>query len=239
MSGVEIARTTLSTFAEIKATSVLCFSLRDVYYTDLVSAATKRLVELDGVIGTVLDNLHVYSTNSCDLVYCSGTQSTRIDARALETTSGASGRCSWSASYLTVRTSNCDHVFNASSEEILFEQISGTTTWTNAVNIRAHVVSAGPPETTLTNNSATPSVAAGEFFVCSNSLATNLTNFSNPIAQDHRIVVRFTNANTTVKFGGSTTLYGNAGVDWVSASHSWLEAQWSPGLNAWLCAVHS
>jgi len=88
-------------------------------------------------------------------------------------------------------------------------------------------------ETTLTVDSATPSVLGNLLFVTANTTATAITNFTDGV-QGQEICVRVNDANTTFDFSGSN-LKGNNGVDYVATSGDLVFAK-RIGSN-WYCTV--
>jgi len=86
---------------------------------------------------------------------------------------------------------------------------------------------------TLTPDSATPSVAAGNIFKTANTVPTTYTNFTNSI-EGQTIKVIFGDSNTTVDFTASN-LKGNAGVDWSPAIDDHMTCIFD-GTN-WFCDI--
>jgi hypothetical protein len=76
------------------------------------------------------------------------------------------------------------------------------------------------PVQTLTVNSATPSVIAGNNFKADNSLATTITNFANG-TEGQEITVYFVNSVTTIQHGASITLSG--GKDYLGVTQTALK----------------
>lgn len=72
---------------------------------------------------------------------------------------------------------------------------------------------------TLTNNSATPSVAGLNYWLCTYTGATNVTNFTNGISGQELTII-FTTANATIKNGATIALFGAA--DFVSSANDVL-----------------
>jgi hypothetical protein len=235
--GVRIARASASLLAEVKITSAIGTSITDLYYTDLVSAANKPGIQLDGAISTNLRNIEAYTQNTCDLIDCTGTRSDNTVAEQIHTHSGAAGRCDWKVSNLSVNTSNCDQVFQATSEKIAFVGVTGTITRTNGARFES-MTSGAEPAVTFTDQDTTPDVGGSSFFIAANTVATTITAFDNTTGNERgdRITVRFDNGNTTLDFSSNANLKGNNGSDWTAASGDWLNAVYDG--SAWLCTVN-
>ena len=86
----------------------------------------------------------------------------------------------------------------------------------------------------LTNNSATPSVASGDFFYAQYTTPTTITMLQGGYI-GKVVRIRTLDNNITWDFTG-TDLYGNGGVDWNSNLNDWLECVFD-GFR-WFCSIH-
>lgn len=109
---------------------------------------------------------------------------------------------------------------------------SGTLSVSSGLAV-SEVVHTQPLETTLTANSATPSVVNARLFVTANTSATAYTNFTGGV-NGQEICVRVDDANTTFDFTG-TSLKGRNGVDYTATSGDVIFAK-RIGSN-WYCTV--
>lgn len=235
--GVRIFRSSSAAIAEVKVTSAFGTSVTDFYYNDLVSGANKPVIQLDGALNTNLRNIEAYTQNVADLIDCTGTRSDDIVAEQVYTHSGATGRCDWKASNLSVNTSNTAHVFQAGSEKISMLGVTGTITRTNGARFE-NINSGAEPAVTFTDQDATPDVGESSFFIANNTVATTITAFDNSTGNQRgdKITVRFDTGNTTLDFSSNANLKGNNGSDWTAASGDWLTAVFDG--SGWLCTIN-
>jgi hypothetical protein len=108
--------------------------------------------------------------------------------------------------------------------------------WTNR-NHNCVYVGAGAEENTFTNGDTTPDVsgettsqtwtADATYFRASNSSPTSITNFDNPY-RNQRIVVRFTNGNTTIVNG--STIKNRSGANLTPATDTLYEWVYQGGV---------
>ena len=99
-----------------------------------------------------------------------------------------------------------------------------------------HMDFAGSPVFTrraFAEDDATPSVAAGSYFVTANANATTITDFDDGVT-GQQIIVEIGDANTTVDFT-SSGLRGNAGVDWSPTTGDHMRCVYNG--TDWLCEV--
>ena len=102
----------------------------------------------------------------------------------------------------------------AALQALLADQSTGAI---SPQDVRDLLVSAHPgPFLTLTNNSATPSVANGQRFKASNSSPTTITNLLGGFDGKQVVMILFTNGNTTFQHNTNIKLPG--GVDFVGAT---------------------
>lgn len=85
---------------------------------------------------------------------------------------------------------------------------------------------------------ATPSVTDGRYFTTANTVATTITTFSGAI-DGQEIHVYFNDANTTLKFSGTTNLRGNSNVDRLMAVGDSIRAvlRSVPGSSSWAVTI--
>lgn len=105
--------------------------------------------------------------------------------------------------------------------------VASTTLSTSAsteVQVGKRFVATALP--TLTDLSATPSIAAGNNFLVSNSGATNITGFTGGVT-NQRALILCTNANTT--FVNSGTFHMAGGINYACASSATIEFWTSNG----------
>ena len=88
---------------------------------------------------------------------------------------------------------------------------------------------------TFADLDATPSVAAGNYFLVANTGATTITNLDDGV-QGQVVTLQFSTANTTIDFSG-TNMKGNGGVDWTPPAQSIMVCRRS-GSN-WHCLIGS
>lgn len=198
--------------------------LADVYYNDLVSSAGKVVIELDNAPFTRIDNIETYVANALDLIKCANNRSDDISFSSVFAHSGAIPRLNLWTARCTIEDSNCNVSFNAASESVIFQTVSGAITQTN-LTYPIRINSGSDTLFTFADGDTTPSIARGSFFATANTGATTITDFDDAVnSTGQEFFLRFDDANTTLDLSGNANMVGNGGVDFTGAVNDWARA---------------
>lgn len=198
--------------------------LLDVYYNDQFSSAGKVFLELNNAPFTRVDQIECYVANAQDLVKCVTTRSDDLSFSSIFTHSGAMPLLNLWTARCTIEDTNCNVSFNAASESVIFQTVSGTITQTN-LTYPIRINSGSDTLFTFADGDTTPSISRGSFFATANTSPTTITDFDDAVATTgQEFFLRFDDANTTLDLSGNANMVGNNGVDFTGAVNDWVRA---------------